>query len=103
VLPGQETFLRWLKRLGCGLGIRNPESNFEERVEIPEDMRANNIEKLLEFVFPQRLLQNIRLFFNKFFEKLNILDKMLTQLKTMQYLSPPIKMLFELTQNCKLC
>jgi hypothetical protein len=60
VIPGQETFVRWLKRLGCGLGIVDPDTNFEERVSIPEDMRSRTIADILEFVFPQRLIQNIR-------------------------------------------
>jgi hypothetical protein len=60
VLPGQEPFLHWLKRLGCGLGIDNPETNFEEKVKIPEDMRAGTVENLLEFVFPRNLIRSIR-------------------------------------------
>jgi hypothetical protein len=60
VLPGQETFLRWLKALGCGIGITSPDTQFEERIQIPDDMKANSIEKLLEFVFPKDLFKNIR-------------------------------------------
>lgn len=45
--PDAEQFAAWLLQIGCG---ENSDEN--HKVEIPQEMRTNNIESLMNFVYP---------------------------------------------------
>jgi hypothetical protein len=55
----QAPFKAWLRKFGAGLDNTYPEKNFKSRVEIPHDIRANNLDDLINHVFPPEVFKDL--------------------------------------------
>lgn len=58
--PSAAGFIAFARKIGAGIDISNPDRNFEGRVSIPADMKAINMDDLVNHVFPPTALQDLK-------------------------------------------